>query len=151
MKEMNRKEKNTKGFTMLELIIVVAVMGIIGAVLVPAFGNIAAKSKISTDISTVQTIKRLIDAYQAEGNTKNILGTDKKEAIAEKLYEASYLESKTIHLQTGGELVYTPPTASTASKLQVDLNSVEDENIKNMAERMLNSNKVRYEEWLKVN
>lgn len=147
---MNKKEKNTKGFTMIELIIVVAVMGIIGAVLVPAFGNISAKSKISTDISTAQTIKRLIDAYQAEGNTKTILGSDKKEGIGEKLYEASYLESKTIQLQTGGDLVYTPPTGSTASKLQVDLSGVEDENMKDIAIKMLTSNKVRYEEWLKV-
>ena len=36
---MNKQRKNEKGFTMVELIIVVAIMGIIGALLVPAFGT----------------------------------------------------------------------------------------------------------------
>ena len=144
-----------KGFTLIELIIVVAVMGIIGAVLVPAFGNIAAKSKISTDISTAQTIKRLIDAYHAEGNIPSIVKEDKKEQIGRKLYDAGYLESKSIYLQTGGELTYTPPTTSSPSKLQVNLGSKSDqntvdENILDMAHKMVDSENVRYTDWLTI-
>ena len=66
---MNKQRKNEKGFTMVELIIVVAIMGIIGALLVPAFGTMSTKAKISTDIATVKTLKRTADAYKAEQGT----------------------------------------------------------------------------------
>ncbi len=63
---MNKQRSNEKGFTMVELIIVVAIMGIIGALLVPAFGTMSMKARISTDIATTKTIKRTAEAFKAE-------------------------------------------------------------------------------------
>ena len=63
---MNNTKRNEQGFTMVELIIVVAIMGIIGALLVPAFGSMSAKARLTTDLSTVKTLKRTVDSYKAE-------------------------------------------------------------------------------------
>lgn len=135
---MNKEERNERGFTMVELIIVVAIMGIIGALLVPSFGNMAAKSKISTDVSTVKTIKRLIDAYNAEGNLPAMATGDNATTIGQNLFDAGYLESATINLQTKGGLVYTAAGASTASTLQLDVSvSGVDANIKAVAAKMV--------------
>lgn len=63
---MNKEKRNEQGFTMIELIVVVAIMGIIGALLVPAFGKMSAKAKLTTDITTVKTLQRQIDVFQNE-------------------------------------------------------------------------------------
>lgn len=148
---MKRERKNEKGFTMVELIIVVAIMGIIGALLVPSFGNMAAKSKISTDISTTKTIKRLIDAYAAEGG--DVTALTNKTTIGQKLFAAGYLETDKIDLQTNGELVYTVanPTATpaTASMLKLDLSvaAVTDANVKAVSQKMA-ADTDTYGDWL---
>ena len=64
-----RQRLDEKGFTMVELVIVVAIMGIIGAVLVPSFGNMTSKAKLTSDISTVKTLQRTAEVYKAEKGT----------------------------------------------------------------------------------
>lgn len=48
--------KKKKGFTLIELIIVIAVIGIVAAIAVPKFGNIQKDAKIKADIATAKTI-----------------------------------------------------------------------------------------------
>ena len=44
---MNKNKKNRKGFTIVELVIVIAVIGILATVLVPTFGNVIEKANIA--------------------------------------------------------------------------------------------------------
>lgn len=63
------KEKgigSEKGFTMIELIIVIAIMGILSAILVPSFTQMTRKSRLRADISTIQQVQTQIDLYVAE-------------------------------------------------------------------------------------
>ncbi len=66
---MNKQRRNEKGFTMIELIIVVAIMGILAAILVPSFASMSRKSRLTSDIRTLQTIQKQIDLYYAERGT----------------------------------------------------------------------------------
>lgn len=129
MEEMNkqnkRKQKNEKGFTMIELIIVVAIMGIIGAVLVPTFGNITNKARVSSDITTVKTLQRQFDVYRAEQGEypQNFIPTTNPTTtkvtitsdILEELADKGYIDKKdlkatgttpiySVNLQTEGTL-----------------------------------------------
>ncbi len=60
-----KKNKN-KGFSLVELIIVIAIMVVLAAVLAPQFIKYVESSKQSTDISNVGSYKTAIEAYVAD-------------------------------------------------------------------------------------
>ena len=56
-----------KGFTLIELMIVVAIIGILAAVAVPAYQDYTIKSKISEAASMASVIRTAIDVTYSEG------------------------------------------------------------------------------------
>jgi type IV pilus assembly protein PilA len=58
-----------KGFTLIELMIVVAIIGILAAVAIPAYSNYTKKAKFSEVVQSTQAIKTGIEAcYSDQGN-----------------------------------------------------------------------------------
>lgn len=58
-------KKNNKGFTIVELVIVIAVIGILAAVLIPTFSGIIENAKESSDM---QNAKNAYTTYLAGGD-----------------------------------------------------------------------------------
>ena len=65
---MKRGQKQT-GFTIVELLIVIVVIGILAAITTVAFGNIQVKSQNTTHFNAAKQAVRLVTAYKASSGT----------------------------------------------------------------------------------
>ena len=59
------KKSNRKGFTIVELVIVIAVIAILAAVLIPTFSNLIKKANESSDIQAVRQMNTILAAENA--------------------------------------------------------------------------------------
>ena len=67
MKNLKKKGfTNSKGFTIVELVIVVAVISILSAVLIPTFSNLIKKANISTDQQAVNSMNKYLKIEEVE-------------------------------------------------------------------------------------
>lgn len=62
------KKNNKKGFTLVELVIVVAVMAVLVAVAIPTVSSIVGSAKDSTNDSNARTIESMIKLAEAEAD-----------------------------------------------------------------------------------
>lgn len=83
------KNNNKKGFTLVELVIVVAVMAILVAVAIPTVGSIAGSATAAVNDSNARTIESIIKLAEAEAS-KNSNGVVelKEQDIADAIAEA---------------------------------------------------------------
>ena len=56
----------TRGFTLIEILIVVALLGLLAAIAVPAFNTYGKTARESTLVSTVHTLRGQIQAYRIQ-------------------------------------------------------------------------------------
>ncbi|KQA21456.1 pilin [Vibrio metoecus] len=63
------KNKQQQGFTLIELMIVVAVIGVLAAIAIPQYQNYVKKSEAAAAVATVRSLTTNIDTYIADVGT----------------------------------------------------------------------------------
>ena len=66
MKFLNKKQKNNKGFSLVELIVVIAIMVVLVAVLAPVFTKYIESSRRATDVQNANSIAESVLADVAD-------------------------------------------------------------------------------------
>lgn len=74
------KRRNNKGFSLVELIIVIAIMAILAGILAPQFIKYIKKSRVSTDIQNAQQIATAISAEYADAGEETTVAFTKIDA-----------------------------------------------------------------------
>ena len=87
------KKINRKGFTIVELVIVIAVIAILSAVLIPTFSNLIRKANISSDTVLSKNLNTALNVYEVENGIDDF--AEVLEAIKENGYLIANLNAKT--------------------------------------------------------
>lgn len=79
-------KNNKKGFTLVELVIVVAVMAILVAVAIPTIGTITGSARTSVNNTNAKTIESMLKLAEADGERTGVTAT--AASIAQVLVDA---------------------------------------------------------------
>ena len=63
---MRRRSFRKKGFTLVEIVLVIVLIGILGAIIVPKFAGQTDKAKIAATKANIESIRSAIRMYQAD-------------------------------------------------------------------------------------
>ncbi len=107
-----KKEMNNKGFSLVELIIVIAIMAVLMGVLAPQYLKYVKKSKISTDITNAENIATAVNAEIADGETK----LDGSGKIKIKPATGTAGSATTLLIEDGDRKVYLPASKVDSAK-----------------------------------
>ena len=83
-----------KGFTLIELMIVVAIIGILAAIAVPAYQDYTIKSKVSETASLMAATKTALEVAFSEGNLIDEIGTMRRDQLGIEIataYKGKYV------------------------------------------------------------
>ena len=82
MKLLNKKQKNNGGFSLVELIVVIAIMVVLVAVLAPVFTKYIENSRRSTDVQNANAIAEAVLADVADGKFAKGATTDQGRVVS---------------------------------------------------------------------
>lgn len=116
----NQKRKK-KGFTLIELIIVMAIMAILAAIAIPGFNTIRGNARINADKQSCETIRKSVLVLIADGSVtqanKSFTVTDGS-AVANFTYTGTFGDTEKTAIQ-GALKEVKKPQVTTVSKFNI--------------------------------
>ncbi|MBU8923386.1 MAG: type II secretion system GspH family protein [Bacteroidales bacterium] len=98
-----RRKKNNGGWTLIELVIVIVILGLIAAVTVPAYMNMTDSAEINACQAAQATIRSSVSIYYAKH----------KGVLPDNLTTSMFMNAQIPLCSTTGTISYTKTTDST--------------------------------------
>ncbi|MCL2421956.1 MAG: prepilin-type N-terminal cleavage/methylation domain-containing protein [Defluviitaleaceae bacterium] len=93
-------KSSSGGFTLIELIIVLAIVAIIGAILIPNFLNTTDRARLRSDIQSVRILQNALELHNIEQPVPITSGA--MDAVIATLDERGYVDTRRVVVQTQG-------------------------------------------------
>jgi len=120
-----------KGFTLMELTIVLAILAIIAGILVPLFLRTTDRARLRSDIQSATVIQNAMDLYRLERN-RTVAGNTVAEQLT-NLVGADYINPRNTNPQTAYAIWRT---CNVDNIVKVDISSVADSNVHAVAHNL---------------
>lgn len=95
--------RRKRGFTLIEILIVVVILGILAAIVIPQFTNASQDAQVSAVKSQLQTIRSQIELYRVKNGSANL------EASADDAYALFTLMTTPDDMNGGFQYLQTVP------------------------------------------
>jgi len=117
------KQGVQKGFTLIELMIVVAIIGILAAIAIPAYSDYTIKSRVSEGASLSGAAKTAVDIYYSENGTLPEVDVTHPELAISLAgsYKAKYVSSVSVGTNGDGAATADPGVITVTLKTASDL------------------------------
>jgi len=102
---MNTMQKSTKGFTLVEIMIVVVIIGLLAAMAIPAFQKVRTNSQDKAVLNNARQLSAGADQYYLENGVSTVALTDligptsyvkALNSVANEAYPAGFSQGTTI-------------------------------------------------------
>jgi len=112
MKKIRKMMKNKKGFTLIELMVVVIIVGILAAVAIPLYTGHVAQAKASEGAALVGSVRtaELVYYAQHDGYLEVASGGGDNDPLGIDARNNKYFQDYKVELTADGFLATTPAT-----------------------------------------
>ena len=105
--EKGKKMKTKSGFTLVEILIVVVILGILAAIVIPQFTEASTEAKESRLCTDLQTMRSQIELYKAQHNDR-LPGSETAASQIGSVGNATFVQALTGYTDSDGNIAAGP-------------------------------------------